>query len=149
MKGWAAVHGRALLATLALWSAHAWAEDVEVNAARAQRNYLLHCVGCHLVDGGGAPGKGIPSMSGTLPRFLQVPGGREYITQVPGVMNSGLNDKQVAELMNWLVPRMGDDATPAGNPRYTAQEIARLRGSRPLDFAATRRALLDAMPQGR
>ena len=139
----------ALLVTLALWSLCAGAQELEVNAARANRHYLLNCVGCHLVDGSGAPGKGIPSMVGTLPKFLQVPGGREYITQVPGVMNSGLNDKQVAELMNWLVPRMADPAASVESPNYTAQEIGRLRGSRPLDFAATRRALLDAMLQGR
>lgn len=130
---------------LALAGQAAQAEPADI---RARRHYALHCIGCHLADGSGAPEKGIPGMRGTLAAFLAVPGGREYLVQVPGVMNSGLSDHDVAELMNWLIPRMSDGAGPL-QPPYTAQEIGRLRASRPLDIAATRRRLLDRMAPGR
>ncbi|GAB3767279.1 hypothetical protein GCM10028796_28370 [Ramlibacter monticola] len=113
--------------------------------ARARLQYLQHCSGCHLVDGSGSPTKGIPSMRGMLGRFLQVPGGREFIVQVPGVMNSALRDADVANLMNWLVPAVSAATLPAGFQPYTAQEIARLRSSRPADIMAFRARLVREM----
>ena len=113
--------------------------------ARARLQYLQHCSGCHLVDGSGSPTKGIPSMRGMLGRFLQVPGGREFIVQVPGVMNSALRDAEIANLMNWLVPAVSAETVPAGFQPYTAQEIARLRNSRPADIMAFRARLVREM----
>ena len=57
-------------------------------------------MGCHLADGRGAPEQGVPSMRGLAGRLLTLPGGREYLVQVPGVMNSGLSDADTARLMN-------------------------------------------------
>jgi cytochrome c553 len=121
-----------------------WAEPPSSDV-RAQRNYLHNCVGCHQTDGSGAPAEGVPSFQGMLGSFLHVSGGREYIVQVPGVMNSSLHDRDIAELMNWLLPRVAGQTLPPGTPPYTAEEIARLRKSRPLDFAATRRDLVSRM----
>ena len=59
-------------------------------AVQSRFNYMQHCMGCHLPDGCGAPDKGIPSMRDMLGQFLAVPGGRAFIVQVPGVMNSAL-----------------------------------------------------------
>ncbi|WP_077035531.1 hypothetical protein [Pelomonas sp. KK5] len=106
---------------------------------RAQLQYIQYCSGCHLPDGTGSPAKGIPTMRGTLGRLLQLDGGRAYIVQVPGVMNSPLNDREVAAVMNWLVPVM---SPAASNPAYTPEEIARLRASRPADIPALRRELI-------
>jgi len=119
-------------------------------ASAARLNYIQYCAGCHLMDGGGAPQRGIPSMhDGALGRFLQVPGGREFIAQVPGVMNSPLNDRQIADLMNWLLPAMADPRTPAAAtapmPPYSADEIARLRKSRPADVLGARAQLIERM----
>jgi len=127
----------------ALLALAALAAQAGPEAQRAQRNYTQYCSGCHVADGSGSPAKGIPAMhDGVLGRFLDVPGGRGYIVQVPGVMNSGLKDEDVAQLMNWLVPRM-DPARDA--PGYTAAEIAALRRTRPLDVAATRKALIEQL----
>jgi cytochrome c553 len=114
-------------------------------ASHAQLNYLQHCQGCHGADGSGAPTKGIPTMRDNLGRFLQVAGGREFIVQVPGVMNTSLGDADIAELMNWLLPRVAAATVPPGTPPYSAEEIARLRRTRPADVPATRRALVQAM----
>ena len=113
--------------------------------SRARVQYLHHCSGCHLVDGSGAPAKGIPSMRGALGQFLKVPGGREFIVQVPGVMNSPLSDRDVANLMNWLLPALAPENLVASTAPYTADEIARLRQSRPADVMAVRALLLNRM----
>ena len=113
--------------------------------AQARLQYLQHCMGCHLEDGSGAPERGVPSMRGQLGRFLSVPGGREFIVQVPGVMNSGLSDADTARLMNWLLPRVSAATLPPGTAPYTEAEIARLRTTRPLDVPAARQALVDLL----
>jgi mono/diheme cytochrome c family protein len=127
-----------LIAALALsGSAHAASED------RPRLQYLQYCSGCHLPDGSGSPAFGVPSMRGLLGQFLQVPGGRQFIVQVPGVMNSALSNADIAALMNWLVPAVSAPTLPArGFKPYTAQEIGRLRTSRPADVPAARAPLI-------
>jgi cytochrome c553 len=115
------------------------------DAARARTHYIHHCTGCHLMDGRGVPSKGIPSMRNTLDRFLRVEGGREYIVQVPGVMNSPLGDADIANLMNWLLPYVTPDGLPQGIRPYSAAEIASLRKTRPIDFDGTRRHLVSGL----
>lgn len=126
-----------LIAALACTSsAYACNED------RPRLNYVQYCSGCHLPDGSGSPAFGVPSMRGLLGQFLQVPGGRQFIVQVPGVMNSALSDADIAALMNWLVPAVSAHTLPAKFPPYTAREIAQLRTSRPADVPATRAKLI-------
>lgn len=133
--------GLALAAGLAC----ADAPPAPMNAAKARLHYIHHCIGCHRMDGSGLPASNVPSMRGALGRFLQVPGGREFIVQVPGVMNSALNDAEIARLMNWLLPTVSAPTVPADTPPYTADEVARLRQLRPADVMATRRALSEAL----
>ncbi|WP_326537403.1 cytochrome c [Pseudorhodoferax sp.] len=138
----AVLRGVLLLACLATAAA---AQERPERSVRARTLYVHHCSGCHLPDGSGAPDKAIPSMRGMLGQFLQVPGGREFIAQVPGVMNSPLKDAEAAELMNWLLPYVSAATLPAGLAPYTADEMARLRHSRPADLMARRAELLRAM----
>ena len=130
------------LATTAAAAGHAEPPSDAASAAHAERHFILACSGCHLADGSGSPAKGIPSMRGALGRFLQVPGGREFIVQVPGVMNSPLKDREIAELMNWLVPHVSADTAPLAMAPYTEDEIARLRRTRPVDVPAARKAVV-------
>lgn len=123
------------------------AQERPERSLRARTLYLHHCSGCHLPDGSGAPAKAIPSMRGLLGQFLRVPGGREFIVQVPGVMNSPLKDAEAAELMNWLLPYVSASTLPTQVVPYTAEEMARLRQSRPADLMARRQQLLDAMAE--
>ncbi len=118
------------------------------DAARARLQFLHHCSGCHLADGKGSPAYGIPPMPGVLGRFLHVRGGREYIVQVPGVMNTSLSDADIANLMNWLLPTVSAATLPASFEPYTAEEIAQLRLSRPLDVIARRAQLIDGLQVG-
>ncbi len=94
-------------------------------AAEPRVNYILHCQGCHLVDGRATEGK-IPALVGAG-RFLSVEGGREFLVRVPGVSLSELNDAELAELVNWMLYRFSADDLPADFAPYTAEEVARYR----------------------
>ncbi len=109
-----------------------------VHSARAL--YVLHCAGCHGLDGSGAAAARVPDMR-QAGRFLRVPGGREFLIQVPGVMGSGLDDAQVAQVSNWLLATLARDSVPTGHRPYEAEEVRRWRQQPLLDVATVRAAL--------
>ena len=111
-------------------------------------NYVLHCQGCHLEDGSGTPGSGIPALAGSVGRFLRVPGGREYLTRVPGVAQASLDDAALAELLNWLVRHFSAAELPRDFAPYTAEELARGRRLPLTDVEGTRRRLLKEIADG-
>jgi mono/diheme cytochrome c family protein len=111
--------------------------------ARTPRgHYVLHCAGCHRADGSGAPERYVPDLR-SLGRFLAVDGGREFLIGVPGVMGSGLDDAQVAEVANWLLATMARDILPEGHLPYTAAEVAAVRLRPMRDVAAVRHRLVE------
>jgi cytochrome c553 len=112
------------------------------NPQRAWQNWTLNCQGCHRQDGAGSAGTA-PSLKDTVSKFLNVPGGREYLGRVPGVATSPLANADLAELMNWMFWRFDKEHMPADFSPFTAEEIGRLR-TRPLrlEAAAMRTELL-------
>lgn len=94
---------------------------------RVEVDYALHCQGCHLPDGRGITGK-VPDLRASLGRFLEVPGGRAYVVQVPGVATSRLDNDGMARLLNWLVVEMGAPASCKPAP-FTAAEVGALRAN--------------------
>lgn len=112
------------------------------NPAQARVDYILKCQGCHRPDGSGDT-KSNPPMNGLVARFLQVPGGREYLARVPGVATVNLEDQRLADLLNWSLYTFDPAHVPAGFKPYGASEIGQLRKA-PLrtEAAATRRILL-------
>jgi mono/diheme cytochrome c family protein len=113
-----------------------------------QLDYVLHCAGCHGLEGEGVPAKGVPRLAGNLGKLLHVPEGRAFIVQAPGVSNASLGDAELARLLNWLLPRMDAVHMPADTAAYTAEEVAALRGARKSEYLA-RRARLAAALEGR
>jgi len=93
------------------------------SAQRAKMNWILSVQGCHQPDATGSAG-GAPSMAGEVARFLNVAGGREYLTRVPGVANAGLSNDQLAELLNWTLATFDKDHLPADFIPFTADEVA-------------------------
>ena len=89
-------------------------------------NYIMHCQGCHLVDGTGTADK-VPALKHEVGRFLQVEGGREFLIQVPGTSQSALTDIEVAEVLNWILENFSHEQLPADFIPYTSQEITRHR----------------------
>ncbi len=105
-------------------------------------DYALNCQGCHRADGSGTPGS-IPPLVDSVARFLAVPGGREYLGQVPGVAQAPLDDAALAAVMNWLLHNFDEAHVPADFVPYAADEIGRLR-ARPLtNVESVRARLLD------
>ena len=116
-------------------------------ASSVRSLYVVHCAGCHSMDGSGHPAQGVPSMRGALGHFLRLPEGRAFLVQVPGVNNAGLSDAQIADLTNWMVPQFSADTAPPGWAPYRAAEVARFRAQRPGDVGAVRRGLVETLGQ--
>lgn len=87
-----------------------------------------------------------PPIKGEVARFLQVPGGREFLARVPGVASVDLSDERLAQLLNWTVQHFDLSNMPADFAPYSAAEISQLR-RRPirLERAATRASLVAAI----
>ena len=123
----------------------AWIGLVLATALPAQAeipsvNYMLQCQGCHLPDGVGTPGS-VPPLTGFVGKFLRVPHGREYLVRVPGSAQSPLSDRELAELLNWLVRRFGPEAIAADFVPFTEVEVAGYRDP-PLTHVARMRSEL-------
>lgn len=115
-----------------------WAKDPE-------SLYRMECQGCHLSDGGGGL-ESIPALTNHVARFLDVPGGREYLLQVPGVALSPLSDQELADVLNWMLRTFGPPEPVSRNAPYTVEEIAQWR-KQPLADVAERRAELVLLMQ--
>lgn len=139
------LRGLAVALVLALGAANAWGGDLEVNAERARVNYMLNCQGCHLPDGGGVGD--IPRMKGFVGNFLRVPGGREFVVQVPGSANAALDDDALAELLNWMLVEISVNELPENFTPYTAKEVARHRSQPLSDVNAVRTQLIQRIAQ--
>ncbi len=111
-----------------------------VNEQRARFDYMLNCQGCHLPRGEGAGD--VPRMTGFVGNFLKVPGGREFLVQVPGSANAALDDARLAELLNWMLAEISREQLPAGFRPYTAEEVGRYRAMPLHDVLETRAQLI-------
>jgi hypothetical protein len=109
-------------------------------------DYALNCQGCHRADGSGTPGS-IPPLVDSVSRFLLVPGGREYLAQVPGVAQAPLDDAALAAVMNWLLRRFDAAHLPPDFTPYAADEIGRLRATPLTDVETVRARLLRDVEQ--
>lgn len=109
-------------------------------AMEPRTNYMINCQGCHLADGRGKTGS-VPSMKGELHKFLTVPGGREFLVQVPGSANAPLNDAELAELLNWMLGSMSGAINNNFSP-YTEAEVKKLRAKVLVDVMKTRERLV-------
>ena len=117
-----------------------------VNAASAYQplvNYQLRCMGCHLADGSGQPGR-VPSIRRSLVLFSASPEGRDYIIRVPGVAQSPLSDEDTAALLNWMARNLSDLKVPQSFVDYSEAEIRSLRGRPLVRVSAIRARLLNA-----
>ncbi len=104
-------------------------------------NYMLQCRGCHLADGSGSP-LGVPALAGFVGKFLLVPGGREYLVRVPGSAQAPISDRELAELLNWIVRRFGPEEVAANFIAFRAGEVARYRNVPLTDVAVIRDKLV-------
>lgn len=112
----------------------------------ARSLYVLHCAGCHGMDGSGSERGQVPDMR-QLGEFLKGAEGRRFLLQVPGVMGSGLSDEEVAQVTNWVFTTLVTNINPRTFVSYTAQEVAKARANPLKDVMTTRTRLLASEPQ--
>lgn len=107
-----------------------------------QLNYMLQCQGCHRANGEGIEGQ-IPDMRVYGKQLLLTPKGREYYVAVPGSANSPLSDRELAEVLNYIIANLLGN--PNGQPvaRYTENEVSRYRSVRFSDVEGVRAQLID------
>ena len=109
----------------------------------AEADYMLNCQGCHLPDGSGFPARQVPDLRNQMGRFLSVPGGRDFLVQVPGSAQTALNDADLARLLNWMLLRFSAAQLPADFQPYTAAEIGALRKQPLAQVSEVRSELLE------
>lgn len=110
----------------------------------ATTNYLTHCGGCHGIEGVSAR-TFVPVLRDHVGTFLCSAEGRAYIGRVPGVSMSLIRDDQeLADVMNFVLFRLGGASTPAGTKPFTAAEIhvARAQPIASTDLLALRAEVL-------
>ena len=104
-------------------------------------SYLLHCSGCHIEDGSGDPPE-VPDLRKNLDKLLRSETGRRYMLQVPGVTDTPVTPREMAELMNWLItefyPEL-QDFRP-----FSAEEVVSGRATRLANPLKVRQSLLGA-----
>ncbi|MEM1433919.1 MAG: hypothetical protein AAGG11_07695 [Pseudomonadota bacterium] len=96
-----------------------------------QVNYLLHCGGCHLPDGRGAPP--VPSLTDEVVQLSDVDAVRRYLVQVPGSSQAPVSDAELAEILNWVFTELRTVPLPAGFTPLTAEEVGSARATVLLD----------------
>ena len=111
------------------------------NEILARQNYILNCQGCHLPDGSGSEGN-VPKMNDFAGYFLHVPGGREFLVQVPGAAGAPISDQELADVMNWMLLNFSKNELPEPFVPYSAEEIGKLRKEPLLDVHHRREELL-------
>ena len=100
-------------------------------------NYQLRCAGCHGQDGMGVPEGGIPPFPGFVDGFFETKNSRLYLMHVPGINTASLSDKEIAEVMNYVVERWGNADHP--QQPFTTEEVNALRAIPVEDVIVLRR----------
>ena len=106
-------------------------------------DFMLHCQGCHLPDGGGIPDL-VPPLKDHVARFVHSEAGRAFLVQVPGVAQSFLSDERLAAVMNWMLTEFDAAGIPADFSPYTAAEVGRWRQQPERHVTETRTRILRA-----
>jgi hypothetical protein len=117
-----------------------------VQAKSPQFLFTMECQGCHLQDGSGGV-DAVPPLNNYVAKFLTVPGGREFLAQVPGVARSTLSDAEITSVLNWLLQHFGPPEIARQYPLYTTDEVARLRKTPLTEVSNTRAALVKQIQQ--
>jgi len=94
--------------------------------ADAEKNYLLHCSGCHLPSGIGDP-PNAPTLRDTIGKIVATPEGRDYIVRVPGSSQTPMSDQELADVLNWMLAEFNGATLPKNFEPLNAAEVGRSR----------------------
>lgn len=106
----------------------------------ASSNFVQYCSGCHGQDGGGGGvNSGVPDFRNFVGAFAGDDGGRTYVLHVPGVVNTSLDDAEIAAVINYLMRTWGGTSLPVDFVEFTADEVSTRRARTVPDVVALRR----------
>ena len=92
-----------------------------------QADYVEHCSGCHGMQGDSAPAD-IPVLRDRIGYFMCAQEGREYLIRLPNVAYAPIADnRELADMMNFVVFGLGGTSAPKGVKPFTAAEVGKLR----------------------
>lgn len=114
--------------------------------ARGQTDYVLHCSGCHGLDGSGHVEVGVPSLA-HVAEIAREDGGRLYLTNVPGVRILAREPGRLAAVLNHLMAKsVGTGEMPEP---FDAAEVETLLKVGVVDVVSMRRRIAsDAARRG-
>jgi hypothetical protein len=95
-------------------------------AASPKSDYMIHCMGCHAMDGKGLPPE-VPAFDSTLGDIVGKPGGRAYLIQVPGASQSPIDDERLAKVLSWLLHQYVEDDLPQNFQDISTLEVSQFR----------------------
>lgn len=94
--------------------------------SQAQTDYLTQCGGCHGVTGVSAPSN-VPTLRGRVGYFLCLQAGRDYLVGLPNVALAPLDDRRLANVMNYVAFTLGNAKHSDGAFPFTPGEVRRAR----------------------
>lgn len=106
-------------------------------AAKARSDYILHCAGCHGMQGLGTMEGGIPPFPDSIGHIVGADIGRTYVMHVPGVISTDMSDDRIAAVMNYIIDEWSD-----GAPHFTGEEVTRRRALEVGDVVKFRREVV-------
>lgn len=112
----------------------------ETTTSSARANYILHCSGCHGMSGAGTVEGGIPAFPNSVGHIAGSELGRTYITHVPGVVSTEMEDAEIAEVLNYILDEWSD-----GGQHFTAKEVTRRRAENVGDVVELRREVVEEL----
>ena len=116
-----------LAALLCLTPALAYAASDLPELTNPESDYVEHCSGCHGMQGDSYPAE-IPVLRDRIGYFMCTQEGREYLIRLPNVAYSPIPDnRQLADMMNFVVFGLGGASAPKDARPFTAAEVGRLR----------------------
>ena len=95
-------------------------------AASPKSDYMIHCMGCHRLDGQGMPPE-VPAFDRMLGEIITRPEGRSYLIQVPGASQSPLGDEQLARVLTWILREFSSTSLPGDFQDISLQEVQKFR----------------------
>ena len=87
---------------------------------------MIHCMGCHAMDGNGLPPE-VPAFDSTLGDIVGKPGGRAYLIQVPGASQSPIDDERLAKVLSWLLHQYVGEDLPENFQDISTAEVNQFR----------------------
>ncbi len=102
------------------------ARGSRTSLTHAESNYLLACGGCHGLTGASNP-DAVPQLKGLVGYYLRTPEGRAYLPRLPNIAFAALSDREVADVLNYIVFDLGGASARADAKPYDAAEVAHWR----------------------